>query len=279
MSRSLQEERDFLLASLRDLEDERGSGEIAEDDYRALRASYTARAAEVLRRIQAEQDPAPTPPAAEPGPPATAEQASGAGEAPVAPRRRRRLKAAVAATGAALAGAGVVLVASGFIGSRHAGQQVTGSTPLASGPPADMAAARQAMAQHDFVDAVKLFDAVLAKVPDQPEALAYKGWLLDQAGKEQNNAGLVQQGLASIQAAVTADPSYPDAHFFLGMVLLNDEHDPAGAITQLQAYLATNPPAPVAAQVRLVLTQAQSQVAAQGATTTTTTAAQAAPAS
>src|SRR5205807_2391199 len=47
----LEEEREFLLRSLRDLEREREAGDIEEGDYRTLRDDYTARAAAVLRSI------------------------------------------------------------------------------------------------------------------------------------------------------------------------------------------------------------------------------------
>ncbi|HVF14391.1 MAG TPA: hypothetical protein VM942_07310, partial [Acidimicrobiales bacterium] len=49
----LEEQRDVLLKSLRDLEEERDAGEIGEDDYGALKDDYTARAAAVLRAIAA----------------------------------------------------------------------------------------------------------------------------------------------------------------------------------------------------------------------------------
>ena len=48
-----EEERDFLLASLDDLERERAAGDVTDDDYRALKESYTARAAAVLRELDA----------------------------------------------------------------------------------------------------------------------------------------------------------------------------------------------------------------------------------
>ena len=41
----LEEEREFLLRSLRDLEREREAGDIDDDDYRTLHDDYTARAA------------------------------------------------------------------------------------------------------------------------------------------------------------------------------------------------------------------------------------------
>ena len=48
----LEEERDFLLRSLDDLEEEYAAGDVEEDDYRALRDDYTQRAATVLRSIE-----------------------------------------------------------------------------------------------------------------------------------------------------------------------------------------------------------------------------------
>jgi hypothetical protein len=50
--RNLEEQRDFLLASLRDLERERIVGDVDDADYQALRSSYTARAADIIRRIE-----------------------------------------------------------------------------------------------------------------------------------------------------------------------------------------------------------------------------------
>ena len=48
---ALEEQRDFLLGSLDDLERERAAGDIDEADYEALRDDYTARAAAVLRAL------------------------------------------------------------------------------------------------------------------------------------------------------------------------------------------------------------------------------------
>lgn len=47
----LEEQRRFLLTSLRDLDAERHVGDIAEADYLRLRDDYTARAAAVLRAL------------------------------------------------------------------------------------------------------------------------------------------------------------------------------------------------------------------------------------
>lgn len=52
----LEEEREFFLRSLRDLEAERAAGDIDELDYASLRDDYTVRAAEVLRQLAASED-------------------------------------------------------------------------------------------------------------------------------------------------------------------------------------------------------------------------------
>ena len=49
----LEEQRDFLLRSLEDLEREHDAGDIDEHDYEALRDDYTVRAAAVLRALDA----------------------------------------------------------------------------------------------------------------------------------------------------------------------------------------------------------------------------------
>jgi hypothetical protein len=52
MSGSLEDQRDFLLRSLEDLEREHGAGDVDDVDYQTLKDDYTARAAAVLRSIE-----------------------------------------------------------------------------------------------------------------------------------------------------------------------------------------------------------------------------------
>ena len=77
------------------------------------------------------------------------------------------------------------------------------------------------------LEAIKQYDAVLKDDPNQPEALAYRGWLLHLARVD-------QQALDSITKAVQADPSFPDAHFFRGELLCTFSHDQAGAVGELR---------------------------------------------
>ena len=52
---ALEEQRDFLLASIADLDREHAAGDLSDDDARELRDDYTARAAEVIRSIDARE--------------------------------------------------------------------------------------------------------------------------------------------------------------------------------------------------------------------------------
>src|SRR3546814_4049925 len=50
---ALEDQRDFLLSSLEDLERERAAGDVDDTDYQTLKDDYTARAASVIRSIEA----------------------------------------------------------------------------------------------------------------------------------------------------------------------------------------------------------------------------------
>src|SRR5207244_2437351 len=61
--RQLEEERDFLMQSLDDLELEHESGGVDEESYAELHDDYTARAAAVIRTLRDGIDVTPTRPA------------------------------------------------------------------------------------------------------------------------------------------------------------------------------------------------------------------------
>jgi tetratricopeptide (TPR) repeat protein len=229
----LEEERDFLLASLRDLELEREAGDIDELDYVRLRDDYTARAATVLRAIDQhatgkdavdqhavdEQGAVPT---------VTVEAARTRRD----PRRLALVSAGVLAI-AALAG---VLVARSA-GERVADRPITGAV-LPTAPLDDLTRARQLFSERNYLDALKLYDKVLKREPANVEALTYRGWLLFQASPTE----FTDRALQSLDQAVAADTRFPDAHFFRGWVLRHGKHDSAAAVVEYRTFLATNPP-------------------------------------
>jgi cytochrome c-type biogenesis protein CcmH len=143
-----------------------------------------------------------------------------------------------------------VLVARGA-GTRQPDQPATGSVAMS-----DLAVAREQVGKGDVLEAIKTYDRVLKRDPKQPEALTYRGWLIRLTGKEANQPDLVDRGLVSIQQAIAADPTYPDAHMFRGLILFQDKNDAAGAVPELRTFLAHNPPQAMVPMVEGVLKQA-----------------------
>jgi tetratricopeptide (TPR) repeat protein len=240
----LEEERRFLLDSLRDLEREHDAGDLDEDDYRTLRDDYTARAASVLRALEGGEEPGDETPPDAPAP---------AGEAGAGSlwRRRRGRVLTVAVIAVVAIGAGVSVA--GF-----AGQRV--ETPTAAESPSSETArhlmdAQRLETEGKAVEALKEYDAAIKADGSNVVALTYRGWLLARAG-------LTDPALASFDQALAVNPGYPDAHFFRGMVLYQGRNDPAGAIAEFETYLASNPPPEAAEAVKGVLERARGDAAA-----------------
>ncbi len=225
----LEGERDFLLKSIKDLDAEHDAGDIDEDDYTALRDDYVARAADVMRQIDG---------------------AAPASEASTRPSRTGRTLLTIAASIALAAGAGVALAKS--VGSRSSGQEATGSLPSVNTTSSQLQQAGDLLQQGKAVDAIKLYDKILKRDPKQPVALAYRGWLV-------RLAGLKAEGLGYVNRAVEADPSYPDAHFFKGMMLWEDNGDPAGAVAEFRLFLSNNPPQAMVGLVEDALKRASAE--------------------
>jgi tetratricopeptide (TPR) repeat protein len=235
----LEEERVFLLRSLDDLDREHDAGDIDENDYVTLRDGYTARAAAVLRAIESEQAVLPAP----------------------RPRNWRRITlwAAVVA---------VVAVAAGVLVAWASGDRLPGDTSsgdIAQNVTAKLAEARSLQAS-DLKGAIQRYDEVLQVEPDNPEALAYRGWLVSLVGAQANATDLVQKGEQSLQRAMQVAPSYADAFCFEAIVRFRMFGDAAGASAPVQQCLALNPPQEV---VGLVQGLKQEIDAAVGGSTTT----------
>jgi tetratricopeptide (TPR) repeat protein len=249
---ALEEERDFLLGSLRDLEAEHDVGDVDDGDYEALKDDYTARAAAVLRAIESHQL-----------------EVSAA-----RPRRspaRRALIAAAVALFAVLSG---VLVAQ-WSGARGTGDTITGGV---RGDTRDqLLQARQAFAQSSpqYLQAIKLYDKVLQEDPANVEALAYRGWMyrlvsLQATGGQRTQ--LQTQARDSLAQALRTDPHDATSLIFMAAVL-----DDLGQPSQALADLDTVPAGEVPSVVTGLVSQLRSRLLAEqrvndpgGATSSTT---------
>jgi len=225
----LEEERDFLLASLQDLERERAAGELSERDYQSLHADYTARAAVVLRALER-------------GTPARPARGSNA-PPPVKTRRPLIVTLGVVVLVAAVAGGAVAT----FSGERQPGAPMTGSLP--DTPSGRLQQALRLESTGKAADALKIYDELIRENPRDVAALSYRGWLL-------KRAGLPDQAMASLDAAIAVDPRFPDAHFFKGMVLYQDRKDPAAAVAEFRLFMSNNPPPEMVPLVEDVLRRA-----------------------
>lgn len=249
---SLDEERSTLLRSLTDLDAEYAAGDLDEVDYQALRDDYIARTAAVIRRRAAVEN-------------GIAEQVVAAKSA--APRWRKPV--AIAATVVAALGSGIAVAR--FAGERVGDQGLTGTVNAAganrSNEVAELLKAAQDQLAADPLASLKSYDAVLGIDPQNPEAIAYGGWLLRivaQSAEGPNRDELLSRAKDRLDRAIAVAPDYPDARAFRGVLLLRDLEDPVAANKDFEALDALDPP-PFVKQ----LVASAREDAAAGATATT----------
>jgi tetratricopeptide (TPR) repeat protein len=252
----LEDRRLALLIALRDLETAHGSGALEETDYRRLRDETEGRMGKVLRALEERsRKPAPT---------ATLD-ADGSGGST---RHRRTIatRVTVVALVAVLAlSAGLVPALLRSLHDRSpSASALFGASSLAyfeqrvRAHPHDVAA-RLDLA-HRYLDAGLLgqsFDqyrSALLLDPNNADALAHLGILLHLSGKP-------KAALAAEQKALSIDPTYPDALFYEGVVLLKGLNRPADAVGPLSAYLKASPYGSEGPEARKLLAEARAQAA------------------
>lgn len=247
----LEEERDFLLRSIDDLDAERDAGDVEAGEYERLRDDYTARAAAVLRSLEAGVD-------------ARAQ----------APRSSTRRKVAVGAGVVAFVVLAAVLLG-GTLGERLPGETVTGNEqlratePVTGEPdepdePGDLEALARAVEERPGdVDARLSYADALLEAGEGAEALRQydEAARLDPANAYPHvraafivfNAGLVDEALARLDEAERVDPDFASTHFFRGIVLLNGRGDEDGARDAFERYLELAPRGPYAQDAEVAL--------------------------
>ena len=247
----LRQEREFLLRSLTDLELEHAAGDLDDDDFNTLRDDYTARAAAALRRTTSTPEPS----------------------RPAGPRGSWGRRLAVwAGVGALAIGGGVVVARSA--GERLPGGSLTGTVrnvsgsavTLPEGCPSDITApqppnvrptnARQrdidaliAKGQQNLganlLEALKAFDGAVAIDPDNVVGLTYGGWVRRLAVAGGAPAEFLDRAQTLLDRAIVADPTFPDARAFRGVLLLRDRADAKAAVRDFCVLELLDPPAEV----------------------------------
>lgn len=214
---ALEEERDFLLASLDDLERERAAGDVDEHDHRTLEADYTARAAAVLRMLERDD----------------ADDADEARPAPAVPGGRGRSSRARRI--ATIAGVALVAVLAGVLVAQASGRRGSGGlTGL------DVTAASSRISDCQQLEqggepgsALDCYGEVLEAVPANVEALTFRGWL-------QVREFDADDGLADLDAAIQLAPESTAPYIFRASAR-SRRGDAPGAVGDLAAFYGNDP--------------------------------------
>jgi tetratricopeptide (TPR) repeat protein len=223
---ALEEERDFLLRSLDDLEAEREAGDVDDADYLTLKDDYTARAAAVLRALDRGAAPAPAPSVGEATP-----RGRGTG---------RVLAWGVAVVVFALL-AGVLVARTS--GRRSAGDVATGN--ITPGAAVQLSRGDDLIAQGAWDEAIAAYTDVIDQQPSNVRALTYRGWA-------EARKGDLAAAWPDLDAAVGIDPAFPDARVFRAL-LLRDQQRWDDAAKELAAFDLAKAPL----EVRTLLAQSR----------------------
>lgn len=206
---ALEEERDFLLRSIDDLDREHAAGDIDELDYRTLRDDYTARAAEVLHAIEEGR-------------------AAFEAERPPTSTSTRLLLIGAVVLFAVVAGALVMRTA----GRRGSG----GLTGL------DVAAASQQVGKCQGFDqegaaddAFDCYSEILDSLPSNVPALVGRGWL-------QVRSFDLEDGLDDLDAAIQLQPGATGPYVFRASGRAR-AGDAPGALADLATFYGNEPTA------------------------------------
>ncbi len=236
MSDDLRHEQQFLLRSLRDLDNERAAGDIDDADYAALRDGYIARTAAITRELNGIES-----------------------VTPAVQRGWVRRVLVIVCVIAVAAGAGIWVARQS--GQRLPGQSASGAIEQSSS--GLLATARQ-LNFSDPGKAIELYTQVLKLEPDNPEALTYRSWILALTARAAT--GSVKQ-LALVTAvndllrAQKLDNQYPDAHCFLGIVYFRFLNSASLAKPQLDTCKAMNPPKEVQSFVDSIVAEVDKALA------------------
>ncbi len=243
----LRQERARLYTELKELEFDYQAGKLAESDYAVLNFEIENRAAAVLQQLDSLL-PQQAPVRLTAGRP-TVEKKGSSNET------RKTYRGWQLATG------GVVLLLFGLtlgialtnsLRPRESTQDsITGGflTGTAGNPSARfLEEGKTAFAKQDWPKAIEAFKQSLVVDPDQPEAHAYMGFILMQAGHADG-------ALLAFEKALSQVPDFPMALWGKGMVLLRDKQDYAGARQALERLAQLLPAGAERAEVEKVITE------------------------
>jgi tetratricopeptide (TPR) repeat protein len=229
----LNDQREFLLRSIDDAERELLAGDLSKDDYDVLLLRDQKRLAEVEAELAAL------------GPSPEAETKTVSSEAEATARRRlgtgRKLGIIAACL---LIVTGLVILVNHAVNPSLPGQAVSGSITESKVEliEQELADAVSLNNNGEGVQALQLYDRVLSQDPADPDALAASGWLEWNYGEAGKSTTAMRAGRRAEEKAIKLSPTYFAGHLFLGLILLNQDHNVTGAIGEFTKFLADHPP-------------------------------------
>ncbi len=177
--------------------------------------------------------------------------ATGSGSVTGLSQRRLRTAGVIAVVGLLAVGAGIAAAVSS--GTRRPGEVATGGSVNKQAERMQQAVK---LANDDKqLEALKLYDAILADEPDHVAALTERGLLLALVGRSAERNGLIEQGRSSLDEALALRPNDPRALFYRGLVLRFLGDDPS-ALDSFRAALNANPPPALRASIEGFLSTA-----------------------
>ena len=210
---ALEEERDFLLRSLEDLEREYAAGDVDDSYFEELKDDYTARAAAAIRAI---------------------EDRTAAVKSLLPQRNWQRTALGLVLVGALAVGASWLVFRNA--GTRAPGQGLTGdirqdssnlilqAQGLTGQAQASLQAGDSTKALKQFESAVQAYDKALEISPENVQAMTYRGWVLHTIALSSElsvAADLDRQALEYLDEAIAIDPLYSDARVFRAILERN----------------------------------------------------------
>jgi tetratricopeptide (TPR) repeat protein len=260
----LEDRRLSLMRALRDLDEERARGELAEDAYRRMRGETESRAVAVLRAVEARDRAGELGASLKTVRPVATWNGEGRPE-----EKRNHARTLIAALVSAAIVAGVVTVLAGAVRDRDPGRPFTGGIPeeppgsvdplsffeqRVLEHPGDLAArldlAQRYMDSGDARAAIEQYLVALEIEPRSAEARASLGFLLYLAGR-------ADEGLSSVERALEVDPDYPEGLYFKGLILMRGLDRPAAAAAAFREYLDAAPFGSRRAEVEGLLREAE----------------------
>ncbi len=194
------EQKEFLLKSLQELDQELESGNLSSDDHDMLVRRYTRELADI----------------------AESEKTVSSGQPP---KKGYRTKALLWSLGVVLLGVVAGITVSQTSGDRSEGESITGS--IRKSVNTQISEAQMLLGNRDrWGEAIEIFDQVLEVQPSNVEAMTYRSWLNYQSGADAD----IQ--IAAWEEVLVLEPSYPDALVFISIALSNE-----GRYSQAATYL------------------------------------------